>query len=97
MAAGAVHEAERLQADLRRDRIEPFARVINHSLLASATQDAVLLQRGVREAPFIERVSMLSASRCALIPWQIRAPVGAAARQALIQDSTCSRAGSSTR
>ncbi len=68
--ATPVHEAERLQADLRRAGIEPFAWVINQSLLASGTQDPVLQQRGAYEAPFIAHVRERSASRCALLAWR---------------------------
>lgn len=37
--ATPVHEAECLQAGLRRAQIEPYASVINRSLLASGTYD----------------------------------------------------------
>jgi arsenite-transporting ATPase len=74
--ATPVHEAERLQADLLRAGIEPFAWVINQSLLASGTRDPVLTQRGAYEAPFIAHVTRVSAKRSALIPWQLEAPVG---------------------
>jgi arsenite/tail-anchored protein-transporting ATPase len=77
--ATPVHEAERLQEDLRRAQIEPYAWVINQSLLASATHDPILSQRGVYEVPFIEHVWRKASRRCALIPWQISAPVGASA------------------
>jgi arsenite-transporting ATPase len=83
--ATPVHEAERLQTDLRRAEIEPYAWVINQSLLASGTHDPVLAQRGAYEVPFIERVATASARRCALIPWQVNAPLGAAALNALAQ------------
>ncbi|MBX3605588.1 MAG: arsenical pump-driving ATPase [Piscinibacter sp.] len=76
--ATPVHEAERLQADLQRAGIEPFAWVINQSLLASGTRDPVLAQRGAYEAPFIAQVTRVSARRAALIPWQLDAPVGRA-------------------
>lgn len=83
--ATPVHEAERLQADLRRAGIEPFAWVINQSLLASGTHDPVLRQRGAYEAPFIEHVRRVSARRSALIAWRGEAPVGAARLMALSQ------------
>ncbi len=67
--ATPVHEAERLQADLARAGIHPFAWVINQSLLASGTTDPLLAQRGRYEVPFIERVAGLS-SRTVLIPWR---------------------------
>ncbi len=74
-----VHEAERLQADLRRAGIEPHAWVINQSLLASGTADAVLALRGAYEIPFIERVADATRKdRVALIPWLPVPPVGIA-------------------
>jgi arsenite-transporting ATPase len=67
--ATPVHEAERLQQDLARAGITPFAWVINQSLLASGTTDPLLTQRGHYEKPFIERVTSSLAHRTALIPW----------------------------
>jgi len=75
--ATPVHEAERLQADLARARIQPLAWVINQSLLASGTHHPLLAQRGRYEIPFIRRVADSLSSRCALIPWLPEAPVGA--------------------
>ena len=74
--ATPVHEAERLQQDLRRAGIEPYAWVINQSLLASGTHDAILMQRGAYEIPFIRRVSDDLSNRCALIPWLKAIPAG---------------------
>ena len=74
--ATPVQEAERLQADLRRAGIEPFAWVINQSFLASGTADPLLLERGRCEAPFVERVQRELATRCALVPWLAEAPTG---------------------
>ena len=71
--ATPVHEAERLQADLGRAQIQPFAWVINQSLLASGSVDPVLAARGRFEAPFIRRVGEL-AGRVALVPWLAEAP-----------------------
>ena len=83
--ATPVHEAERLQADLRRAEIEPYAWVINQSLLASGTQDPVLLQRGHYEMPYIERVRQTLSTRCALLSWQQTPPIGAAALLELVE------------
>lgn len=74
--ATPVHEAERLQADLGRAGITPYAWVINQSLLASGTRDPLLGQRGKYEIPFIRRVADSLSKRCALIPWLAEAPVG---------------------
>ncbi|MBI5923808.1 MAG: arsenical pump-driving ATPase [Betaproteobacteria bacterium] len=75
--ATPVHEAERLQADLARAKIQPFAWVINQSLLASGTRNPMLAQRGRYEIPFIRRVVDGLSTRCALIPWLPEAPIGA--------------------
>ncbi|MFA7278806.1 MAG: arsenical pump-driving ATPase [Sterolibacterium sp.] len=75
--ATPVHEAERLQNDLARAKIFPFAWVINQSLLASGTRNPMLAQRGQYEIPFIRRVVDGLSSRCALIPWLPKAPIGA--------------------
>jgi arsenite-transporting ATPase len=74
--ATPVHEAERLQSDLARAGIKPFAWVIEQSLLASGTRNPLLALRGEYEIPFIRRVADELASRCALVPWLARAPVG---------------------
>lgn len=71
--ATPVHEAERLQADLARAGITPFAWVINQSLLASGTRDPLLAQRGQYEVPFIQRVAGDLSQRTALIAWTTQA------------------------
>jgi arsenite-transporting ATPase len=76
--ATPVHEAERLQADLARAGIKPYAWVINQSLLASGTKDPLLAERGHYELPFIRRVADELAPRCALIAWKAVPPVGEA-------------------
>lgn len=76
--ATPVHEAERLQRDLARAGIKPFAWVIEQSLLASGTRDPLLSLRGCHEIPFIRRVADELAPRCALVPWLAVAPVGIA-------------------
>ena len=74
--ATPVHEAERLQRDLARAGIKPFAWVIEQSLLASGTRDPLLSLRSDYEIPFIRRVADQLAPRCALVPWLANAPVG---------------------
>ncbi len=74
--ATPVHEAERLQGDLARAGIRPWAWVIEQSLLASGSRDPLLSLRGACEIPFIRKVADTLASRCALIPWLSTAPVG---------------------
>lgn len=82
--ATPVHEAERLQSDLARAGITPFAWVINQSLLVSGTQHPLLRQRGEYEIPFIQRVARQLSRRCALIPWHVVPPVGASGLKQLV-------------
>jgi arsenite-transporting ATPase len=72
-----VHEASRLQADLRRAGIEPFGWLINSSLTASDTSHPVLRARASGEQTHIARVRELSAQRTWLVGWQAEPPVGA--------------------
>ncbi|HYF77763.1 MAG TPA: arsenical pump-driving ATPase [Symbiobacteriaceae bacterium] len=83
--ATPVFEADRLQADLRRAGIEPFAWVINQSLLASGTQDPLLRQRAAHERPLITKVQDQLSRRCALVPWLPDEPVGANRLQQMLQ------------
>ena len=78
-----VSEAARLQDDLRRARIEPFAWVINRSLMGSATRDPVLAARCAAEARQITRVREGLARRTVLVPWQPQPPIGVEALAAL--------------
>jgi arsenite/tail-anchored protein-transporting ATPase len=74
--ATPVHEAERLQQDLARAGIKPYAWVINQSLLASGTRDPLLAERGAYEIPFIRKVAEDLSPRCVLIPWLAEPPIG---------------------
>lgn len=74
--ATPVHEASALQDDLRRARIEPFAWVINQSLLMSGTADPLLRQRELNEHRYIDEVAQGLARRVALLPWQPEEPSG---------------------
>jgi len=85
--ATPVHEAERLQNDLARAGIVPYAWVINQSLLASGTEDPLLRQRGDYEIPFIRRVADDLSQRCVLIPWLAVAPVGEKGLNQLLNQS----------
>jgi arsenite-transporting ATPase len=74
--ATPVHEAARLQNDLRRAGIEPYAWIINQSFAGDAFRDPVLVERGSREAPYVAEVRDHLATRFAVIPWKSEAPVG---------------------
>ncbi len=86
LLATPVHEAARLQQDLLRAGIRPFAWVINQSLSPLAVSDPVLLARRQREAPYIREVTKNLAARVAIIPWLTEAPVGAERLQAALCD-----------
>ncbi|MEX1182112.1 MAG: arsenical pump-driving ATPase [Gemmatimonadota bacterium] len=79
-----VLEAERLQSDLRRAGIEPFAWIINQSLAAAETTDPLLVARAASEHSLIERVRQVSAGRCAIVPMVAEPPVGAARLRELV-------------
>ena len=76
--ATPVHEAERLQRNLARAGIQPFAWVINQALTPVETRDPVLLSRQANERPYLDEVVDCLAKRVALIPWLLEAPVGSA-------------------
>jgi arsenite/tail-anchored protein-transporting ATPase len=71
-----VAEAARLQSDLRRAEIQPFAWVINSSLAAAGSSDPCLQQRIAEEVEQIETVRNRHARRVAIVPWLPEEPVG---------------------
>jgi len=75
--ATPVHEAAALQEDLRRADIEPFAWVVNQSLLGCGSCDPVLQLREQAEHRYLREVVEKHASRTALLPWQPEDPTGA--------------------
>jgi arsenite-transporting ATPase len=77
--ATPVHEAAALQEDLRRAQIEPFAWVINQSLLHSGTCDPLLRLREQNERRYLAEVAEKHAARTAWLPWQAEEPTGPAA------------------
>ena len=79
-----VSEAAALQSDLRRAKVEPYAWVINRSLLGSGTRDALLGARLAGEQKQVERVEHDLARRVFLLPWQAEPPVGLAALEKLV-------------
>jgi arsenite-transporting ATPase len=78
-----VSQAGALQEDLRRAHIEPYAWVINKSLLAAGTCDPLLRQRLLGERKQIDRVCASMAKRVFFVPWQATPPVGLPALQEL--------------
>lgn len=82
-----VLEAAGLQEDLRRAGIEPWAWLINNSLVATETTSPLLLTRAAHEATQINKVRTELASRMALIPLQQEAPTGIEQLQRLIRQA----------
>lgn len=78
-----VLEAARLQDDLRRAGIEPWAWVINNSLTTATVTSPLLQRRAAQEWPQIEAVRDQHAKRVALAPLQAEEPVGVERLQAL--------------
>jgi arsenite-transporting ATPase len=79
-----VSQAQALQDDLRRAKIEPFAWVINKSVLAAGTQDPLLAARLAGEQTQTVRVTNGLSRRTFLLPWLARAPIGVLALSALV-------------
>ena len=71
-----VLEAARLQEDLRRARIEPWAWLINNSLAAADTKAPLLKRRANHELAQIKAVMTEHAKRVFLVPVQVEEPVG---------------------
>jgi arsenite-transporting ATPase len=71
-----VSQAGALQDDLRRAQIEPYAWIINKSLLAAGSRDPLLRQRLQGEQQQIDRVRGAMATRLFFVPWQATPPVG---------------------
>lgn len=82
--ATPVHEAARLQADLRRSGMTPRAWVLNQSLLAAGPSDPLLVARAREELRYVDEVRAGLADHVVVLPKVPRAPVGAARLRALV-------------
>jgi arsenite-transporting ATPase len=80
------HEAARLQDDLLRAGIKPFAWVVNQSFSHDGFRDPVLLEQGLRGSQFIAEVRDKLADRFALVSWKPEAPVGLELLRAMASD-----------
>lgn len=74
--ATPVSQAAALQEDLRRARIEPYAWVLNKSVLAAGTRDPMLQARLAGERQQIERMSAGLAQHLYALPWLTVPPIG---------------------
>jgi arsenite/tail-anchored protein-transporting ATPase len=79
-----VLEASRLQDDLKRAQIQPYAWVINSSLLATHTNDPLLRARALSERALIQDVRDRLSPLTFIVPWQAEPPVGTSSLRHLI-------------
>lgn len=79
-----VLEAARLQEDLQRAEIMPYAWVVNSSLAATDTTHPLLAARAMTEVHEIARVQTDLSARYAVVPMQADDPVGADRLRALV-------------
>jgi arsenite-transporting ATPase len=71
-----VSQAAALQEDLRRANIEPYAWVLNKSILAAGTRDPLLSARLAGERRQMARMSAGLANRTFTVAWLTRPPIG---------------------
>ncbi|WP_282598548.1 arsenical pump-driving ATPase [Pseudomonas emilianonis] len=82
--ATPVSQAAALQDDLRRANIEPFAWVVNKSLLATDTTDPLLRARLESERKQMARVADETKHAVIVVPWTAEPPVGVAGLKRLL-------------
>ncbi|MDF3238605.1 arsenical pump-driving ATPase [Pseudomonas veronii] len=82
--ATPVSQAAALQDDLRRADIEPFAWVVNKSLLATDTADPLLRARLDSERKQMARVAEETNHAVIVVPWTAEPPVGVAGLKRLL-------------
>ena len=82
--ATPVSQAVALQDDLRRAQIEPFAWVVNKSLLATGTADPLLQARLHSERQQMERVAAHTRHDVLVVPWTAEPPIGISALEKLL-------------
>jgi len=71
-----VSQAAALQEDLRRASIEPYAWVLNKSVLAAGTRDPLLAARLAGERKQLERMAIGLAKRIFTLAWLTVPPIG---------------------
>jgi arsenite/tail-anchored protein-transporting ATPase len=86
-----VLEAEELQKDLRRADIEPWAWIVNNSLLAAGPSSPLLRTRAAAERPQIARVADELSNWYAVVPLMEEEPVGIAALEGLVRGEAVAR------
>ena len=83
-----VSQAAALQQDLRRAGIEPYAWVLNKSVLAAGTRDPILASRLAGERKQVDRMTGGLATRLYVLPWLVRPPVGVEQLSELVRANT---------
>jgi arsenite-transporting ATPase len=81
-----VSQAAALQEDLRRAQIEPYAWVLNRSVLAAQPKDPLLLARLQGEVHQMKRIREGLSNHLFVIPFQAEPPLGVAALHELLVD-----------
>ena len=71
-----VLEASQLQQDLQRAGIQPWAWVVNNSLISCETSSTLLRQRGIYEIEHIQNISQNLSKQVFILPIQPQEPVG---------------------
>jgi arsenite-transporting ATPase len=84
--ATPVSEAARLQDDLRRAGIEPFAWVVDQSMAPVASTDPTIQARGANEWPFLTTVARQLSRRTVVVPWVPEPPRGHDRLSALVRE-----------
>jgi arsenite-transporting ATPase len=87
-----VSQAAALQEDLRRANIEPYAWVLNKSVLAAGTHDPLLAARLVGERKQIKRMVEGLAKRMFTLPWLTVPPIGFAELAKLVSKPSAAAA-----
>ncbi|WP_369958429.1 hypothetical protein [Limnohabitans sp. T6-5] len=79
-----VSQAAALQEDLRRAQIEPYAWVMNRSVLAAQPRDPLLCTRLEGERKQMARIRQGFAQRLYVVPWVVQPSVGVDALRHLL-------------
>jgi arsenite-transporting ATPase len=87
-----VSQAAALQEDLRRAGIEPYAWVLNKSVLAAGTRDPLLAARLAGERKQMKRMAGGLARRTFTLPWLTTPPIGFAELSRLVGKPSCAEA-----
>ena len=83
--ATPVSQAAALQDDLRRARVEPYAWLLNKSVLLAGTHDPLLQARLAGERRQIRRISAGLARRLYALQWLAEPPIGVGALSPLVR------------